>query len=341
MPQEKNYSQRLDAVEKAVKSLAKGDNVARPPTVPALPAAVLAQENIFKRHPYVVALCALFVTLLSLVFGSGVGPKTVGLWIDERIGKKLEDPIRRLGNIENGLTETNAKLGLIYDLLKDWLKTAAKLKPADFSRSLPKTADALRAATVFNVPSSPEVENEIRKNLLSVDSNAPGYWPTAALFITYQTAGLRPLQPDKLPNCVDSEPTPARLDIIAGPHTASWTYVAYDNCRITLDSPRDTDRINTILLNSSPRLVFRHCYVVYGGGEINLVLQWKGYRAVGSASETPQVTKLRFNAVIQFQDCSFEFLVPGIPPPTGKGITSALLAQNGAKRTLPPGAENN
>jgi hypothetical protein len=109
----------------------------------------------------------------------------------------------------------------------------------------------------------------------------------------------------------------------------------YENCRITLDSPKDDLKINALIAERAPFLTFTHCLIVYRGGPIKLTvaLNKVPYKVTmgNLATETVPFT----GQTLHFESCVFDFSLGSAPPPEGQRIANFLLAQSSSTFEIP------
>ena len=154
------------------------------------------------------------------------------------------------------------------------------------------------------------------------------YWPATAEFVGYRSQLAAPnsidLRRSNLPNCTDQEPHKPMV-LAANPKTFTIRFAYYENCRFTLDSPTDNAKVNTILLDESVNLTFRHCFIVYRGGEINLILEIN-HRLVGmkTTDGKNEAGPLMFSGkTLLFEDSVFDFPIDSRAAKTRPGIHTA------------------
>ena len=226
------------------------------------------------------------------------------------------------------------------DLIKQGLLNHASMPLPDFRASLPDLGVALATAKQQDVKTSPEVIDGIRQKLIASGTTAAGFWPTAAQFISYQSQigviGFQGLQRPNLPNCVDSDPTP--MNVTSGSNEAPPINVSpshYDNCVFTLDSARDDAKINSLLEAGSVMIAFRHCFIIYHGGQVDLKLVFSGRPSVISMPNKTSVPLGLTIRAVRFENCLFNFAFVKAPTPQGQEITKKFLAEQGAILELP------
>jgi hypothetical protein len=291
-------------------------------------------------------------TISAVVVGFvGVGYKVwphiesaSGTWADARIAGQLKQPKEDLDKLGKDVSAIKTQLDtlkpLIDGMLLDRFRSAVTLPQGEFQSRLPEVQNLIGLARQRGVVVNPELVRRISEKLLSIKPRKPDFWPTSAQLVSYRSSNGAPsivlqLATAKLQDCTDSEPQPMRITAVLSPREAKFSNALYENCRITLDSPTDNDRINSLLRGRFPRLTFRNCLVVYRGGQINLMLEWKG-EVIGMQVEgkPPMTVKMSGNTM-EFENCLLEFTVQGVPPPIGQKVTEVLLAQNTESLKLP------
>lgn len=222
------------------------------------------------------------------------------------------------------------------ELAKQGLFNHASLPLSDFRASLPALSSAIATAKQQNVKVAPKVIGDLQQKIIAAGEGTPGFWPTAGEFISYRSQitatdfqGLLRLD---LPNCVDSDPTPQRViegSIEVPPMKVAPYY--YDNCRFTLDSAQDDAKINSLLKNGTVVVAFRHCLIVYRGGQIDLRIVFSGRPSVISApGQNPVPVPVTLKA-LRFENCLFNFIMPSAPALQGQELTKRLLAESGSE----------
>lgn len=267
-----------------------------------------------------------------------------GYRVDARVDKKLGDTSKKLGEMNDKLTTIDAKLTtlqpLIEDLIKHEMDKAASLPQSEFKKNLPAMEHLVSAARNQGVRVNPEVVRRLGEKLLNIQSRGPDFWPTSAQLVSYRSSNNAPsnvlqLASAILPNCTDSEPQPMRIAEVLSAHEARISLALYEDCRITLDSPTDDERINSFIVGKFPRIKFKNCLVIYRGGQITLKLEWKGEVIGLQMKGRPPMTIKMSGNTLEFEKCLFEFTFQGVPPPVGQQVTEVLLAQNSDTLKLP------
>jgi hypothetical protein len=232
----------------------------------------------------------------------------------------------RLDTLERDVREIGGRLAA-----RD-LREHATLAKQEFQKSLPEVKSALTAASHERVRVSADIIADLQQKLLQTKTDNPVFWSTAGIFISYRSFNLSPQQvtllDSQISNCTDSDPTPMRIGDVS-PDKSTFTLVNsyYDNCRLTLDSAHDGDRINKILTTQSTVIEFRRCLIDYHGGQVNLIMEWKDYPATIQVIGKPEsVLPVKFSGkALWFDSCLFEFSIEAPPPPIGQKLTQTLL----------------
>lgn len=235
-----------------------------------------------------------------------------------------------VAGIEHGLTKAN-----LYD--------QAALSLDDFKATLPDLATNLARAKKQHIRIAPKVVMDIQQKLVATDVHTQGFWPAAAELISYRSQITFPdtanLLDRKIPDCTDSEPFPAKTVGATPPGgVGKLSNAYYQNCRFTLDSPKDDAALNEIILHDYPAVEFRHCLIVYKGGTVSLIVfSRRDNVPLESLSGEfgPGVTATYHGPSIIFQDCLFNFSATNQVPQNGQVLTTSLLAQSGPSFTLP------
>jgi len=250
-------------------------------------------------------------------------------------------------NSERDLKEIREDIKAIRgDLAKQNMINHASLSLSDFKATLPELSSAMATAKQQNVKVAPRVINDLQVKLIAAAGagagagagaiEAPGFWPAAADFISYRSQSNIPdassLLGSNLPTCTDHEPHPPTV-LSADPTKFGIRFAYYENCRLTLDSAFDDAKVNSLLLNETINLTFRHCLVVYRGGNINLIVavhdRMIEFHGVADAAQKSGPIVVSGNT-LYFSDCLFDFKLDTQPPPLGQDFTHNLLTSNGS-----------
>jgi len=248
--------------------------------------------------------------------------------------------------------------GIKSDLSKQSLVNHASLPLSDFKATLPDLSSAIAVATREKVKVGPRVVEDLQSKL-TASANAPSFWPAAADFISYRSQivshDVQGLIGAQLPNCTDREPTPMELivsedeakngkagdkhnlpDLLneTDKNKTHMVPAVYENCRFTLDSPRETAEIPGLGEQRSYILTFRHCQIVYRGGPVTLFTPNPQYGFItGKSHERTDVYSF-VGQVVHFENCLFVFAIKSTPPANGQALTQQILTQNGNTLTV-------
>lgn len=208
----------------------------------------------------------------------------------------------------------------------------ASLPPTEFKASLPDLASTMTTATKQRRRVPSETIDALQTKLLTTDSNAPSFWPAAAEFISYRSfndASWTPVA--NLRKCTDSPPSPPTIKEVQSPTKMTLNPGVYENCQFTLDSPEDNQRLNEFLLHTL-QIRFKHCLIIYRGGQINLILAFNKLKAAYQVDAPPPASgmlEVTNDHTLEFQECLFDFSFRNTPPEQGQEMTKFLLASNG------------
>jgi hypothetical protein len=259
---------------------------------------------------------------------------------------------RRLGDIEKGIE------GIKGELAKQSLVNHASLPLPDFKASLPALRSDIAVAKQQNVKLSPAVMGNLGEKL-TASIDAPQFWPAAADFINYRSQivvkDIESLMRSDLPSCTDQNPTPMELTVSDGEarngrandtakvsdllnetdkNKTHMKSAVYQNCRFTLDSPEETARIPNLGEQRSYVLTFRHCQIVYRGGQVNLLTPNPRPTAITGISHERSDVYIFVGQVVRFENCLFVFVMNSQPPREGQWLTEQLLTQGGPILTV-------
>jgi hypothetical protein len=200
------------------------------------------------------------------------------------------------------------------------ISSISKQPPTQFTENLPQLQRTLQAARLENVKTDTAVLNELSLKLSKTNQSAQGFWPTAAELVNYRSQNTYPglaekvaANRDKFPRCTDSRPTNAEVLSVPNPHQFTTKGAVYQDCRVRLDDPEDDRRINEVLGNVFPFVLFRHCLIEYGGGSITIHLPKDIHNPDRPVSP------------LSFEKCIFDFSVTSAPSPEGQAVLLALL----------------
>jgi len=316
-------STRVDDIHKDLRSIEKRLPPNDFPFTALAQLAAQKQDNFFRRHAYVLTPITT-VGLFIISFLLGLFNST----IDGRISAKLDGPQHglnaRVQKLSEDFAKANGELKTIRKLWENSLNKIGKLKPQQFQKILPQTADVLKAASVLKINIPSEVKHSIRQNFLEVNTNAPSYWSAVSQFINYRSRSENDLPSDLrtilayeskegLFRCYD-DPHPSGLSPNET-HPIQGPFIFWA-CVIDLDKP--TEGLLKLLVDrrqislSDAQFVFHRCIVRYSGGQLNPLLA----RAV-------------------FEDCAFMFLIESAPPPPGQQLIRTVLESQGSSVKIP------
>jgi hypothetical protein len=215
------------------------------------------------------------------------------------------------------------------DLAKQALTNHASLPLSDFKATLPDLGSAIATAKQQGAKVAPGVLNDLQQRLVAAEG-APGFWPTAAEFISYRSSSAVPALGVNVPDCTDREPTPMKITAVPTPTTASVSSSTYENCRLTLDSAKDNAKINFLITHTAPFLTFEHCLIVYRAGSINLIVALNKFPLAVRVGDRPKQVVPFSGNTLHFENCIFDFSLSPAPPQQGQQITELLLSHGTA-----------
>jgi hypothetical protein len=216
------------------------------------------------------------------------------------------------------------------------IKRHAGLSKQEFQSTLPQLRAALQLATQEKIELPHTVVDDLQHKLLETERDAPEFWPTVSEFISYRSFNLVPKQAAdlsvaNLPNCTTSEPHGMAIAAVSpGGQVTKVSNAYYENCRFTIDSPEDDKRIMFLIKRCptpSPMIEFRHCLIVYRGGDFTLPT-WTKYQNLPAQGGSGTGLTLSYNGpTLIFTGCLFDFSASNQLPEHGQEITQSLLAQ--------------
>jgi hypothetical protein len=261
--------------------------------------------------------------------------------LNEKIDAKLKQPIADIGIARSDISQIKGTLdGLIKGIVFDRFAKSARLPQEEFNRKLPDIQNLISLAKQEGVSVDPALVHQVGQKLLNVRPRLPDFWSTSAQLVSYKSSNgasqkIQELASVSLPDCTDSEPKSAAITEVPDPHTFKFKGATYENCRVTLDSKKDDERINSLLNTRFPVLTFKNCLIVYRGGTIELILAWNQHPVTLKVEGHPPMPTVISGNTLAFEDCLLDFTVRGIPPPIGQEVTETLLAQNASTLKLP------
>ncbi len=261
--------------------------------------------------------------------------------LDKHISR-VETAVRIIGAKQGGDTKTLIDEALIAakkasdagraENAKAALEVADHLiavLPSDaFQAALPELKSALATGKKAGLPVSPKVMIDLQSKLLDANHEASGYWPVVAEFISYRSVSAVSA-PLNLPNCVDQEPSLARI-ITSDSKGFTFSRRIYENCKLSLDSPIETAKINWLVTNTAPALTFRHCLITYHGGPVSLIVAVTKLPVTVQIETSPPVSwsTTMDSDTLFFENCAFNFSFDYPPPQEGQRVAESLLAQS-------------
>jgi hypothetical protein len=267
--------------------------------------------------------------------------------VDRRVQIVMDKPggiKETLANIQTTVNKTETTLNtlapFINELINHQFESASKLPTKTLQERLPALQHLFAVARDQEVKVDTKILNSLTQKLTEVNTNANGFWPATAEFISYRSAVVSSPVGANLRNCSDQEPKPARVvDVQQGAAAGGLNQIhfsmnEYDNCKFTLDSPKDDNKVNSLIASVAPFLSFHHCLIVYRGGQVNLILAVQNvpykvtYRDPGTRESSGSETTFFTGATLRFQDCIFDFSTLAPPPQKGQEVTKILLAQS-------------
>lgn len=273
--------------------------------------------------------------------------------------------------VKNEVSPLNDKISAINEKLAGLTATIEFLKP-DVSKNLPnvmkqslqqkgdlelglKTLAALATrAQEQKITTDPVEIGEVVQHLLSIKDRNIDFWRASSSLLNYRSFNVLPKQTislsmQNLPNCTDSDPVTLTgqapytiLDLEPTGKVKRVMNPHYYNCRFTLDSAEDDRRINSMVVSKFPTIEFRHCLIVYKGGDFALITE-SHVAKIPLHSLTGKDTggTANYNGPsLQFIECLFDFSVSDQVPERGQEITQNLLAQNGLSLIIPLGKDS-
>lgn len=269
--------------------------------------------------------------------------------VDDRILKVLSLPggvNETLSSVKQTTTSTDATLKalspFIQDVIRHQFESASKLPAAALQGRLPAIRNLLAVAKNQDLKIEPGITDSLSEKLLQVQPSATDFWQTAGDLISYRSFNAMSWNPSaNLPNCVDFPPaiTNQSVSFFLGgkPHKLQVSLATYRDCRITLDSPVDGEKLQSLLLGGVAKMMFYRCIVVYRGGPIKVALVWDN-RVLDSVpgKNGGAVSISASGRTLSFTDCLFDFSIQQQTPPADvQQLTKSVLSQNPATINLP------
>lgn len=234
------------------------------------------------------------------------------------------------------------------DLATQSLINHAFLPLPDFKATLPEVGFAIAAAKQQEVKVAPKVINNLQQKLIASGERDPGFWPTTAQFISYRSSLTAPALKPNLPDCTDRDPSLPKVTDVERQNPPKFTFniPIYEGCRLTLDSQKDNERINWLLVHKLPFIAFKRCLIVYRGGAVNLIVAFDKKHFVvhiGDNPKGPTMFSTFSGHTLSFADCIFDFSFDSAPPIEGQRVAESLLVQTGPSLNLylkPPSTQS-
>jgi hypothetical protein len=341
MPSNLNPTKRLDVVEPRLEAVEVALGI-RP-----APPKVNRFKRAWARHR------ALTITLM---LAGIIGPTGFTYWMTQRqdafndaVDRRIASVLNQPGGVQATLTDikttsdkTSGTLAalqpVIQDLLMHQLDTVSKLSPEALGRQLPSVSNLIQAARNVGVQVAPQVSDQLGKNLLKVPDSSPGYWPATAALISFRPQISSGGADSATPDCTDAPPHPSVISSVDLHGAVTGVKNAYyENCRFTIDSPKDDNRFNALISRSFPVIEFRHCLIVYRGGSFALILRVDRDNApIQTLSGHGHDAMLSVHGpTMMFRLCRFDFSVQDQPPAKAKLLMQAMLQQSGPSIQVP------
>jgi hypothetical protein len=294
----------------------------------------------------VATIIAAFLTLLAIAAGA----------VYQATARVAKEAIFET-NTERDIKDIKTAIqGIQVDLAKQSLINHAALPLPDFKTTLSEVGSAIASANQQEVKVAPSVIGNLQHKLIAAGDNAPGFWPATAEFISYRSFNtVNGTFPVNLPTCTDRKPLPMEVfigqseertrklneefpqlsDEAEGTKSEIKVLSAlYQDCRFTLDSPEETARIPDLGQGRSYVVTFRHCQIVYHGGQVTLLTPHPGLTAITGKSATRSDVLIMSGQTVRFENCLFVFLMSSQPPSEGQQLTQQLLTQSGSVLTV-------
>jgi len=338
MPMNTEERKQVAAIAERVSTLEKVDQ-ARPADAQSKQPS--QSDSWLKTHKWTLGRWSLLVAVLAFAYVPL--QDYFELKVDRRIDGKLSPINTKLDEINSKVTSVAASLEtlkpLITDLIQQQMKKTAALSQGDFRNSLPTVAHLLAAAHQERVTVEPRIIGAIQQKLVATPPDSNQFWLVSANFLNYRSFNDVPLlhlnADGSIPDCADSAPEAMRITQVPTPNTFKFNTGTYRNCRFTLDSAKDNQRVNYFLQNGFPLITFENCLIVYRGGEIRLIVAWnKAKKAFVIEGHAPIPVEMT-GATLEFENCLLDFRFSTVPPPQGQRTTKILLAQNTSPLKLP------
>jgi hypothetical protein len=256
------------------------------------------RASFWQKASPVIALVALAFTIF--VFWTNHSSTDMKNEVKIEVGDQLKEPLKTLAD-----TAADVR-GIKEYLALGGFRAFVELTPFQARKALPQLHKSLELASGSSVKLPLDVVEQAGLHLLKTSTEAPDYWPTAALLISYRSELLSgaPEPTASFPPCRG----PIDVPVAGGPNTMA--------------SPMDKNgkpmgpsfliRINrlseskcTAILDGKTGVGWdcAHCIVLYSGAPVSL-------------------------KDVKFIDCLFVFRLPNnaVPPSSGRRLSEQLLA---------------
>jgi len=174
------------------------------------------------------------------------------LQIEHQVNGSLIQPLQQIEQMGKDIAGINGTLKAWSPLITPQVfNKSLVLPPSQFKKALSELKAVVANARKQDVRVPSQIIRGLQTKLLGTTRSAPDFWPTAAEFVSYRSFnGASPetqqLGSANVPNCADSPPSRMKITAVPDSHTIKMSTGVYENCRITLDSAQDDDRINFI-----------------------------------------------------------------------------------------------
>jgi hypothetical protein len=249
----------------------------------------------------------------------------------------------QLTGIQTTVTASESSLKtltpFIQDVIRHQFESVSKLSASVLQERLPALRNLLAVAKNQDVKIEPTISANLSQSLLQIQADAPGLVEASGDLISYRSfsSASWPSSLDLL-SCTDRAPEITTLHqkfkVEGIPHELNANLGVYRNCRVTLDSPTEDERLKRVLTGEVPNITFYQCIIVYTGGLIDLPIAWDN-RVVDAVGIGKGTISLGISgSTIAFNDCKFELKLSA-PSEEARKLTRLLLAQNTGTINLP------
>jgi hypothetical protein len=273
-----------------------------------------------------------FVAGAIFCFAGIVGGAHYKYWLDHRNdawNRAVDDRVKEVLNAPDGVKQTLDKVKVsteetatalhtlqpfIQDVIRHQFESASQLPARTLGERLPAVKNLIALAQNERVQIKPAVATSLSQKLLQVDNVNQTYWEVASALINYRWSATSPQNfPPNLPDCTDTEPHLWVDALDFGRIVLQLEKDVYSDCRVTLDSPKDGEKLNRDLTSGTVSHVeFRHCLIVYRGGVVKMPLVWRERRIKPTIGFKQPYTVS--GLTLLFMDCAFDFSLPQTAP---------------------------